>query len=176
MYKLTPEIDSAIVKWVYIDSRVPIESQEHIWVRMCRLYSIIITRLPVIATYRTLLAHTPAVTAVIFVRYYIKTITKRYFLPVVVANSLSSPYISWTSPTTVILHSSIHIVRDFIINIDVIELGYRKVSDKAPCFTTISSDIHTAVISINHKITIVWMDPPCMVIRMNTIIYAICSH
>ncbi len=120
----------------------------HIRVRMRRFYSIVVPCYMVVSTYIPLLAHRPAILTVIWVRDYIKSISKTNFLPITISNSLVFPYISWTSPATVILHPTINIIRKLIIYSDMVKLRNRKVSYKTPAFASIVGNIESAIISI----------------------------
>ena len=58
----------------------------------------------------------------------------------------------------------------------MIELRYWNIPNKTPRLSTISGDIQTAIITINHKISIFRMNPPRMMIGVNTVTYAISRH
>ena len=125
MYKLTAKINGVIIIWIYINCRIPIKTKLYIRIRMSWTNRIIISSLPIITTYISLLTHSPPIPAIIAIWYHIKTISKRYFLPIIISNSLRTKYIRRTSPATVILHSSIYIIWKLIINCNMIKLSYR---------------------------------------------------
>ena len=176
MYKLAPKVKGACIKGIYINCTIPVKSQDNLRILMSWFYRVVISCLMVIPTYKALLAHTPSITAIFFIWNHIKTITKAYFLPVAISNALVFPNVSRTSPTTIILHTSIYIVWKLIIYIDVIELCYRYITDKAPSFSSIPGNIHAAIITIYHKISVGGMNPPSMMVWMYSVINPIGWH
>ena len=143
---------------------------------MCRLNTIIVSSLPIVSTYITLLTHSPTVTGIIAIWNDIKTITKAYFLPITISYPLCFPDISWTSPRTIVLHASINIIWKLVIYINMVELCYRHITNKTPRLTTIFSNVHATIVSIYHEISIFWMNPPGMMIWMYTITHTVSRH
>ena len=176
MYKLTPKINGTRIKRININGAIPVKSQGNVWILMGRFYRVVVSCLVIIPTYRALLAHTPAITTVLFVWYYIKAITKTYLLPVAVSYTLGFPDICRTSPATIILHAPVYIVWKFIVYIDMIKLCYGYITNKAPSFTSISGNIHASIITIYHEITVGRMYPPSMMVWVYSVIYTIGRH
>mgnify|MGYP000900343561 CR=1 FL=1 len=58
-----------------------------------------------------------------------------------ISDALSLEHISRSNPRSVILHTSIQIIRKFIVNINMVKLTYRKVFDKPPGFTLVFGNI-----------------------------------
>ena len=132
--------------------------------------------MPIVSANVTLLTHRPTVTRVISIWNHIKPITKTYFLPVAISYALVFPNISRSSPRPIVLHATIDVIWKFIIHGYVIKLRHRKIANKSPRFSTIFGNIHTTIVTINHKTTIFRMNPPCMMVWVNTITYTIGRH
>ena len=87
-----------------------------------------------------------------------------------------SPSIGRTRPGAIVLHTSINIIGQIMINCDMIKLGNRYILCKMPSFTSISGYIQSTIVAIHHIVGIIWMNPPGMVIGMNPIGNAISRH
>ena len=97
-------------------------------------------------------------------------------MPIRIANSLNTPYISGSAPRAIVLHPTIDVVWEFVVYTNVIELCYRNVTYKAPRFSTVVGDVQSPIVAINHKVTIVGMNPPGMMIGVHAIAYSIGRH
>ena len=176
MHKLTPKINGTCIKWININGAIPVKSEGNIWILVGWFYRVVVSSLMIIPTNRALLAHTPAVAAIIPVWDNIKPITKTYFLPIAVSYALVFPNIGRTSPATIILHTTVYIIWKLIIYIDMIKLRYWYIANKAPGFSSISGNIHATIITIYHKISVGWMYPPGVMIWMYSVIHTIGRH
>ena len=143
---------------------------------MCGAYGIIISCLPIITRYISLLTHGVSITRIISVWDYIESISKSNLLPVGVTNTLGFPNISRSSPGAIVLHPPIDIIRKFIISTHVVKLPYGDIINKTPRGSPITRYIQSAVISVNHIRAIFRMYPPSVVVRMHTIICIIGRH
>ena len=77
-------------------------------------------------------------TGIFWIWHYIKTIPASYIMPVVITNTSIDPHICRAVPTSIILHSSHHVVWRFIVNIDMIKLTYRYFFIKIPGLPSVS--------------------------------------
>ena len=87
-----------------------------------------------------------------------------------------SPSIGRTRPGAIVLHTSVNIIGQIMINCDMIKLGNRYILCKMPSFTSISGYIQSTIVAIHHIIGIIRVNPPGMVIGVNSIGNAISRH
>ena len=85
-----------------------------------------------------------------------------------VSDSCIVKYISRPNPRTVVLHSAIHIVRHFVIYIYMVELTHRKFFSESPCFSHVTCNVQTSIITVNHVRRVFWMNPPSVVVWVNS--------
>lgn len=146
--------------WILCDSRIPVISQEYIFVRMRWSNGSVVSRQLVKSRNVTTLRHGIAISGISRMRNHIEIITEGELLPVGISDAIDSPKIGRIGPGTVILHSSIYIVWDFIIHIDVVKLAHRNSFSEVSGFTHVTGDIQSPIISIDLKGRVVGIDIP----------------
>ena len=141
MYKLTTKINGTVIKRILTNCRVPVKTKFCCSIWWSRAHYVIISSNMIKTLYVTLLTHGIAISRIYRIGNDIKPIAKANFLPVAITNSLSFPNISRTSPRTVVLHTTVYIIRILVIRCNMIKLRYRKVTYKAPSFSSVFRNI-----------------------------------
>ena len=69
-------------------------------------------------------------------------------------------------PGAVVLETTVDVVRHVIVDIDVVELADRKVSDKGPGLASVAADVDAPVVSVEDEIGILGVLVPGVVVRV----------
>ena len=168
MQILAAVIERFLVEGIGGDAGIPVEAQ----LAAFRIERADIAGLPgeqVVAQQIAALPHRIAVIGVGRVRHHIEAVSEGDLLPIGIANPPAAPCLTGTAPGAVVLHSSVDVVGDLHIDIDVIKLRQGQILHKTPGLAPVAGDGQAPVVAVDHKIRIVGMDPPGVMVRVHLI-------
>ena len=171
MDKLAAKINCIVIEGVLCNGRVPVKPKPFIWYSR-RPDACSSSGLQIYSTHRATLRLCITIAGISGYRHCIKTITAYQPVPVFIYDC-STPFVGRPFPASVILKSSVNIVRHLHINCYMVELGKRKIHNMFPCPSHVIGYGQTAIITIHHMLWVLRINPPCMAIGVNVPAYGI---
>ena len=159
-------IHSVVIAGVAGNRRIPMPTQPFA-VGMDGLDGFGHAREHVHASQRALLGHGIGDAGVAGVGQHVKAVAKVELLPFVVADSRANPRVGGPAPGSVVLHASIDIVGQLVVDANVVELSYGQIFHKAPAITAIPGDVQSAIVAFNDVAGAAWVEPNGVVVRVH---------
>ena len=70
-------------------------------------------------------------------------------------------------PRAIVLHATVHIVRNLIVDRNVVKLAHWEVVHKGPVLPSVSADVQPPIVSVDEVLRVRGMDVQRMVIRVD---------
>ena len=166
MQVLAPEIESVRILGIHGHTGIPIEAQVFAF-GMLGFYGLVFMGMGIKMIHITALPHRIAFAGFSGDRRYVETIAKKHLLPFVIFNGTSFPMKCGTHPAAIVLQATVNVIRNLIIDIDVVKLSNGNVLGKAPGFSAVVGDGDTAIVTINNIVGVFGMDQKGVVIGVN---------
>src|SRR5689334_4483271 len=132
MQELASEINGVVIERVLSYACIPVESKFLRRIEVWWFNEPSFTGFVIIPLKASTLAHGINPIRIIRIRHRIKAITPADIVPIIISDASIGPGISRTHPTSIVLQATHNIIRNSIIDIDMIELPYRQIFIEVP--------------------------------------------
>src|SRR5215204_5149315 len=150
------------------NAAVPVEAETHGCIQDGWLYVPALAGLVIGAAQVALLAHAVHPRSIAGVGHHIEAVATAHVLPVVIADAAVGPGIGRSVPAAIVLHATHYVVGKFVVHVDVVKLSHGQLLIKGPALAAVARDAHASVIAIEHKVRVLRVDPPGVVIGVNS--------
>src|ERR1700694_4623919 len=137
MNELAAEINSVVVEWILGNGRVPVEAVFFYRIELGWLDEPALTGLVIIALQASALAHGIDPVGIVRVGHGVEAVATADIIPIIIPDAAAGPAVGRAVPAAIVLHAAHHVVGDFIIHIDVVELAYGQVLVEVPAFAAV---------------------------------------